>query len=177
MLLTVAALAALALPQTDTTIAVRPGTRLDVNNFGGSITVKAWNQSTVRVQADHSSHDEIEIAGGPTVVSVGSSSRRGGPHSVDYTISVPGATSLTLSGIYTDIAVEGVGGEIDANTVQGEIIVHGGSGNLTLKAVEGAVTLTDSKVRHVATNTVNANLIVDICAASTTSPTPAPPVH
>ena len=62
MLLTLAALAALALPQTDTTIAVRPGVRLDVNNFGGSITVKGWNQSTVRVQADHSSHDEIEIA-------------------------------------------------------------------------------------------------------------------
>ncbi|HEX9393286.1 MAG TPA: DUF4097 family beta strand repeat-containing protein [Gemmatimonadales bacterium] len=169
MLLTVAALAALALPQTDTTIAVRPGTRLDVNNFGGSITVKAWNQSTVRVQADHSSHDEIEIAAGPTVVSVRSSSRRGGPHSVDYTISVPAATSLTLSGIYTDITVEGVGGEIDAQTVQGEVIVHGGSGNMTLKSVEGAVTLTDAKVRNVDLNTVNDNIIVSNVAGDITA--------
>src|SRR5260370_3481315 len=142
MWLTVAALAALGLRRTDTTIAVRPGTRLDVNNFGGSITVKAWNQSTVRVQADHSSHDEIEIAAGPTVVSVRSSSRRGGPHSVDYTISVPAATRLTLSGIYPGITVEGVGGEIDANTLQGEIIFHGLCGKLKLKLAAGAMRLT-----------------------------------
>jgi hypothetical protein len=169
MLLTVAALAALALPQTDTTIAVRPGTRLDVNNFGGSITVKAWNHSTVRVQADHSSHDEIEIAAGPTVVSVRASTRRGGPHSVDYIISVPAATSLTLSGVYTDITVEGVSGEIAAETVQGEVTVHGGSGNMTLKSVEGAVTLTDAKVRSVDLNTVNDNITVSNVAGDITA--------
>src|SRR5260370_18235522 len=118
MLLTVAALAALGLRRTDTTIAVRPGTRLDVNNFGGSITVKAWNQSTVRVQADHSSHAEIEIAAGPTVVSVRSSSRRGGPHSVDYIISGPAATTLTLSGVYTAIPVQGVTGQAPAASAQ-----------------------------------------------------------
>jgi DUF4097 and DUF4098 domain-containing protein YvlB len=159
MLLTLAALAALALPQTDTTIAVRPGSRLDVNNFGGSITVKAWNQSTVRVQADHSSHDEIEIAAGPTVVSVRSSSRRGGPHTVDYTISVPAWMSLTLSGVYTDITVEGVTGEVTAESVQGEIICRGGSGNVSLKSVEGALTLEKARGR-IELNTVNDNITV-----------------
>src|SRR5258705_817340 len=144
MLLTLAALAALALPQTDTTIAVRPGVRLDVTNFGGSIIVKDWNQGTVRVQADQSSHDDIEIAAGPTVVSVRSSSRRGGPHSVDYIISVPAATSLTLSGVYTDITVEGVTGEVSAESVQGEIICRGGAGHVSLQAVEGGPTLEDA---------------------------------
>src|SRR5258706_8599564 len=147
MLLTSAALPALALPQTDTTIAVRPGVRLDVNNFGGSITVKAWNQSTVRVQADHSSHDDIEIAAGPTVVSVRSSSRRGGPHSVDYIISVPAATSLTLSGVYTDITVEGVTGEVSAESVQGEIICRGGAGKRSLKSGGGGATLEPARGR------------------------------
>lgn len=159
MLLTLAALAALALPQTDTTIAVRPGSRLDVNNFGGSITVKAWNQSTVRVQADHSSHDQIEIAAGPTVVSVRSSSQRGGPHTVDYIISVPAATNLTLSGVYTDITVEGVTGEVTAESVQGEIICRGGSGNVSLKSVEGALTLEKARGR-IDLNTVNDNITV-----------------
>src|SRR5258708_39960266 len=124
MLLTVAALAALALPQTDTTIAVRPGTRLDVNNFGGSITVKVWNQSTVRVQADRSSHDEIELAAGPTVVSVRSPSRRGGPHSADYPIPATTATSLTPSRAHTDITREGRGGEVDAQTLERPNSVH-----------------------------------------------------
>lgn len=159
MLLTVAALAALALPQTDTTIAVRPGARLDVNNFGGSITVKAWTQNTVRVQADHSSRDQIEIAAGPTVVSVRSSSRRGAPHSVDYTISVPAWMSLTLSGVYTDITVEGVTGEVTAESVQGEIICRGGSGNVSLKSVEGALTLEKARGR-IDLNTVDDNITV-----------------
>ena len=159
MLLTLAALAALALPQTDTTIAVRPGTRLDVNNFGGSITVKAWNQSTVRVQADHSERDQIEISAGPTVVSVRSAGRRGTPHSVDYIISVPAATSLTLSGVYTDITIEGVTGEVSAESVQGEIICRGGSGNVSLRSVEGALTLEKARGR-IDLNTVNDNITV-----------------
>jgi DUF4097 and DUF4098 domain-containing protein YvlB len=159
MLLTLAALAALALPQTDTTIAVRPGTRLDVNNFGGSITVKAWNQNTVRVQADHSSRDEIDISAGPTVVAVRSSSSRGAPHSIDYIISVPAATSLTLSGVYTDITVEGVTGEVTAESVQGEIICRGGAGNVSLKSVEGALTLANARGR-IDLNTVDDNITV-----------------
>lgn len=160
MLFTLATVAAFALQQsTDTTIAARPGTRLDVNNFGGSITVKAWNQNTIRIQADHSSRDQVEITAGPTVVSVRSSGRRGTPHSVDYVISVPAATGLTLSGVYTDITVEGVTGEVSAESVQGEIICRGGSGNVSLKSVEGALTLEKARGR-IDLNTVNDDITV-----------------
>ena len=43
-----AALVALALAaQTDTTVAVASGTRLKLENFGGSIHVQAWNRGAV----------------------------------------------------------------------------------------------------------------------------------
>src|SRR2546429_6556714 len=58
MLTTLATLAALALAQqTDTTVPVRAGARLEINNFGGEIAVKTWSRNAVRVVADHSSRD------------------------------------------------------------------------------------------------------------------------
>src|SRR2546430_4319799 len=52
-----------------------------------------------------------------------------------YEITVPAAMALALSGVYTDISVEGSQGEITAETVQGTIKVSGGAGNVSLKSV------------------------------------------
>src|SRR5213080_3126824 len=53
MLTTLATLAALALAQqTDTTVPVRAGARLEINNFGGEIAVKTWSRNAVRAVAD-----------------------------------------------------------------------------------------------------------------------------
>ena len=69
MLATLATFTALAFAQqTDTQIAVRPGTRLDVNNFGGGIVVKAWSQNTVRIHAEHSNRDYVELSFEPSVI-------------------------------------------------------------------------------------------------------------
>lgn len=146
MLLTFAALASLALAQdTDTTFAVQPGTRLDVNNFGGEIAVRAWNDNRVRVRASHSSRDRIEISYGATTISVRSRGRRGPSQMVEYDISVPAWMALNLSGTYTDITIEGTQAAVAAETVEGEITLKGGSGTVTLKSVEGGVTVTGSR--------------------------------
>ncbi len=54
---------------------------------------------------------------------------------------------LNLSGVYTDIKVDGAQNEITAETVQGEITVLGGAGNVSLKSVMGAVTLEKARGR------------------------------
>src|SRR2546422_1006208 len=62
MLTTLATLAALALTQqTDTTVQVRSGARLEISNFGGEIAVKTWSRNAVRVVAEHSSRDRISV--------------------------------------------------------------------------------------------------------------------
>src|SRR6266699_3733016 len=98
MLTTLATLAALALmQQTDTTVPVRAGARLEISNFGGEIAVKTWNRNAVRVKAE---------AG------------RRGPSQIDYAVTVPAWMALNLSGVYTDIKVDGAQNEITAETVQ-----------------------------------------------------------
>jgi DUF4097 and DUF4098 domain-containing protein YvlB len=150
MLTTLATLAALTLAQQgemDTTVAVQAGARLDVNNYGGEIVVRTWNQNSVRVRANHSSRDRVEVSFSQTVVLVRTSGRRGPPSLVDFEITVPQWMGVTLAGVYTDITVEGVAGSISAESVQGDISVTGGTGNITLKSVEGDVTLAKGRGR------------------------------
>src|SRR3989442_3601767 len=69
-----------------------------------------------------------------------------GPSEVmDYTITVPVSMALALSGVYTDITVEGSQGEITAETVQGEVKVTGGSGFVSPRRSRTAATRRDRK--------------------------------
>ena len=148
MLTTLATLAALALAQqTDTTVPVRAGARLEINNFGGEIAVKTWSRNAVRVVAEHSSRDRITVDASDQVVRVKTEGGRRGPSQIDYAVTVPAWMPLNLSGVYTDIKVDGAQNEITAETVQGEITVLGGAGNVSLKSVMGAVTLEKARGR------------------------------
>src|SRR6266487_4667899 len=139
MLTTLATLAALALPQqTDTTVPVRAGARLEISNFGGEIAVKTWSRNAVRVVAEHSSRDRISVDASEQVVRVKTEPGRRGPSQIDYAVTVPAWMALNLSGVYTDIKVDGA---------QGEITVLGGAGNVSLKSVMGAVTLEKARGR------------------------------
>src|SRR5437762_10942993 len=120
MLTTLAALVGLALAQqTDTTVPVRAGARLEVNKFGGEIAVKTWSKSAVRIAASHSSRDRITVDASDQLVRVKSESRRGPAQVVDYEIAVRAATAGALSGAYTDISVGGRQGDGTAQTRQG----------------------------------------------------------
>jgi DUF4097 and DUF4098 domain-containing protein YvlB len=148
MLMTLATLATLALQQqTDTTIPVRAGARLEVNNFGGDITVKTWTKSAVRIAADYSSRDRITIEATDQVVRVKSEGRRGPSREVEYDITAPAWMALALSGVYTDISVEGAQAEVTAETVEGSVKVSGGAGTVSLKSVQGDVTLEKARGR------------------------------
>src|SRR6266581_1067890 len=162
MLTTLATLAGLALAQqTDTTVPVRAGARLEVNNFGGEIAVKTWSKSAVRIAASHSSRDRITIDASDQVVRVKSESRRGPSQVVDYEITVPAAMALALSGVYTDISVEGSQGEITAETVQGTVNVSGGVGTVSLKTVHGDISLVQIESANTEATTVNGDVTYD----------------
>jgi hypothetical protein len=150
VLLTLAAgaLATLALAQqTDTIISVRPGTRLDVENFGGEVVVRTWDRDAVRIAATHSSRDVVEIDFTESVLSVGASSHRGPPAMVDYQITAPASMPLNVSGVYTDVTVEGARGEVGVETVQGDVRVTGGSGTVCVSSVQGDVVLEGTRGR------------------------------
>src|SRR5947208_16239035 len=102
MLTTLATLAALALmQQTDTTVPVRAGARLEISNFGGEIAVKTWNRNAVRVMAEHSSRDRIRVDASDQVVRVKTEAGRRVPSHTEYAVTAPAWVAQHLHRCYT----------------------------------------------------------------------------
>ncbi len=148
MLALLGAVAGLMLAQqTDTTLEVQQGARLEVDNFGGEIVVRTWAQNRVRVQASHSSRDFIDIRTSTRAVRVEAESRRGMPHLVEYQITVPAWMAVELQGVSTDMVVEGTQAAVRVETVEGDVRVTGGRDEISLQSVGGGVTLSGAQGR------------------------------
>ncbi len=152
LLLTASAVAALSLTagaqsDTDQTVAVTRGARLEVHTFSGDVIVDAWDRDSVRVQAEHSSRERIDIEASSMIVTVRPTSRDGGPRSVDLHLTVPRWMRVDVSGTYADVTITGVEAELNVETVRGDVTVSGGSRFVSLKSVEGSVILTGSSGR------------------------------
>jgi DUF4097 and DUF4098 domain-containing protein YvlB len=132
---------------TDTTIAVTTGTRLNVENQGGDITVKAWDRNQVRIQASHSrrTHIDIQLAG--AVLTLEAEADRGPANMVDYVITVPAWMALNLEGMYATVDVKGSRGSISVETLDGDITVDGGAESVKLATVQGRIVLTNARGR------------------------------
>lgn len=158
MLATVAALATLLVSQqTDTQLPVRPGVRLDVSNAGGGIVVKTWTQNVVRVHAEHSDRMTIQIVLDAAALSIKGSSRRGPPQEVDYIITAPRWMALNLSGVHTDVEIDGTEAPVTVETVNGDVKCRGGSGYISLQSVSGSIGVQQAKGRidvHAVSNSI-----------------------
>src|SRR6267143_2073337 len=141
-------LALMIITPTDQTVPVAKGTKLDINNFAGDVSIKVWEKDAVRVEVTHSDREIVDIKQGEQSVTIRSRSTRGGPpRSLDYTISVPSWMAISVSGTYADVTMEGVGGDVTVGTTRGDIKVRGGSGFVSLKSVQGEITLEKAKGR------------------------------
>jgi len=132
---------------TDTTAAVKPGTRLVIENFGGNVAVSTWTRNAVRIEAEHSTHSEIDIESAESALRIVTSGRRGVPGSVDMHITMPKWMDLKVSGVYTGVSVEGSEGEVRASTVRGDLSVNGGRGFVVLESVQGDVVARNTRAR------------------------------
>jgi DUF4097 and DUF4098 domain-containing protein YvlB len=154
MFVTLAAFAGLALgiQQTDTTVSISAGTRLRVDNFAGEVVIRAGAEGRLRVRANHASRDRVELIRGASTLTVKAEGRRGVPQSVDFDLAVPPSVAITVSGVYTDVRIEGTTGNVTVETVQGEVAVTGGGGFLKLQSVEGEVVVRGARGRVEATS-------------------------
>jgi DUF4097 and DUF4098 domain-containing protein YvlB len=157
----VALLALSALQQTDTTLAVPPTARLQIQNPSGSIKVAVWDRSEMRVRAEHGTRDEVRITVRGSIVEVEAERRHGMPAFVDYDITIPKTMSLELSGRETeievvgvtgaisaetvegDVTIRGAGGPVEAHTIEGDVVIEGARGEVKVEGVDGDITLTD----------------------------------
>ncbi len=156
---------AVASGHTDTTVTVRPGARLELNDFGGSITVTTWDRGAVRVAADHDPSTRLSVESGPAALEVHamrivripdlSAPERARtqviaarfPATVDYRLTVPRWMDLRLSGINTEMSLKDVDGQVEAETVRGSIVLAGGRRFIRLSAIDGDVEVTGARGR------------------------------
>src|SRR5436305_1899418 len=90
--------AMMAITSTDQTVQVAKGTKLDVNNFAGDVTVKVWDKDAVRVEVNNSDRETVDIKTVDQVLRIRSRSTRGGPpRSLDYTITVPSWMAIPIA--------------------------------------------------------------------------------
>lgn len=146
MLLLLTLLAAAPLQGTDTTVQVKAGSRLNLDNFDGAVTVTTWNRSAVRVQATHDDDNRVDVDVHLSRVDV-RGRNRGGPPEIEYRLTVPVDMALEISTHSGDISVEGTRGAVELSTVEGKVGVTGGSGRIQISSVEGDVTVTKADGR------------------------------
>src|SRR5258707_1330671 len=138
-MIAVVALALTLAASTDQTIDVKKGVRLEVHNTTGDVVVKVWNRDAVRIEADHSDRQTVEIRPGEQSLVVRGRSRVGPMSSIDYTITVPAWMAVNVSGMGTDVVLDGVGADVNVETTRGDIHLRGGSGFISLKSVQGSI--------------------------------------
>jgi hypothetical protein len=136
-----AALTILATAHVDTTFGVRPGTRLEVENFGGSVTVVAWPKNAIKLEADRPTRNRIMIDNSEGVISFKSIGYMGPPGMVEYNLQIPKWMEIRISGVFTEASVSGTEAAVRIETVKGDVTVKGGRDLLELQTVEGAVSL------------------------------------
>ena len=138
--------AALALvQQTDTTLTVRRGDRLDVYDLTGSVTVRVWDRPTARVVASHSPDDRITITRAGALVSIASSNTLGPQGEIRYEISVPAWLPITVQGSSVSVRAEGALQDVTVRSQSGDVFVRGTVGSAIVSTMLGSVTVTDAK--------------------------------
>lgn len=131
--------------QTDTTFAVDARGQLRLDNHQGAIRIRSWDRAAMRVAAVHASGIRIDIRRSASVVRIEGEAVRGPAHGIDYDITVPRAFAVRIDGVYCDVVVQDVDGDIVVDNVQGDIIVRGGGGRLDLESVDGEISVTGAR--------------------------------
>lgn len=144
-LLTLGAGALRAQSTIDTTFAVRANAKLSIQNMmNGSVIVRPWNRSQLRVQAEYErARVDFQVQGNQ--VSVRTENRRGSS-SVDYIISAPAGTAIeVVNGLNVDVTVTGVCGPVSITTVSGDIEVQCIDGEGAIQSVSGDISVADAR--------------------------------
>lgn len=154
----------LGVTDTDKTVDAPRGTRLTLDNQAGEVIVRTWDRDAVRVQARHSSREQVDVAvnDGTIRIRAGRNGRWGGRGSIDYQLTVPTWMPVRLSGTYLFATLEGLQSEVTVETVQGDVEVKGGSGQITARSVEGQVSVENAKGR-IEARSVDGDVILTGC--------------
>ena len=129
--------------QTDQTVNVQKGMRVELRECAGEVVVKTWERDAVRVRAQHSGRTKIDVTPRDQVLHIQQDGRSG----VDFELTVPAWINLTLEGTECFMDVEGVAGNFNGTTVEGDVVLRGLGGTAVIESIEGNVTIDGGRGR------------------------------
>ena len=158
------------------TFKVGAGTALVLANIAGDITVSASAGDEIRLEAVKRARatteadaqrqleeTRIDITERPGRVEARTFHKGSGKNkvAVDYVVTAPPLTALDLRSVAGDIVVDGIKGEVRAETVSGDVTATGLAKESSLKAVSGDVTVSASAVEgELAASSVSGDVLV-----------------
>jgi DUF4097 and DUF4098 domain-containing protein YvlB len=125
-------------PAADTTVTLREGDQVVVQNLTGEIFVEPWSRSELRVTGEDRDEVDVVVTRSGSRVVIRPNDRRG-RKSVEMTLRLPPWAELEIGGMSLDVTVEGMQAGVTVENVEGDIGVFGTSGPLDLTTVEGEV--------------------------------------
>ena len=146
----------------DTTLAVRPGARFELQNVAGTVEIRGTRRQEIRIRVEYD-RARIEIDGSSSAVRVRTVPRRG-MGEAQYSIELPTGTALTVNSISSDIDVQGVCGEAELQSFSGEVRLACGQGNVSVQSLSGDVTVSDVRGRLEAGSTSGSVIVENVRA-------------
>lgn len=93
---------------------------LKLSNVNGSIRVVAWDKKTISARVNAASPDSVEdrVMGDEITISTKINLR---PHRVDFEVSVPPETSITIKNIMGEIELRGIAGHVSVTSIGSDV--------------------------------------------------------
>jgi hypothetical protein len=129
----------------DTVLSVERGTRLDVENWRGEVTVEVWDRDAVRVRTRGDRAADVGRRG--SILRVRSEGDGGGQADTDFTITIPRWMDVRVHGHQVGVSVRGTDGEVAVENVGGNVQVEGGAGRVTIRTIQGSVRVRGARGR------------------------------
>ena len=137
---------------------------VDISVVRGSVRLKGWDQSSIRVVGTLDEETKafiFEVDGDETSIEVKINDRDHGWFSsvegADLTIYVPAASQIEFGGVSTDFDARGLTGSIEIGLVSGDTYLEGGASRITVQTVSGEIELHDGTGR-VRVNSVSGDI-------------------
>ncbi len=133
----IAGFMAVAPPPPDTTLSVRRGDVIVIENFWGDLDVQTWDRSEVSIEFEERRGAPIDIDRTGGRIEVRASDRKGRDRHRSYVVSVPAWLDVEIRGRELNVTVEGLEAALEVTTREGDIFVRDHRGEVVARTLEG----------------------------------------
>lgn len=137
-------LTALAPASPDTTVTLRRGDRVVVENLSGRIVVRGGDRSTLSLRGRDDPLQTVSVRRDGARVTVGSTDRKGRGLDVEMELLLPSWVAVEVQGREADVTVSGMKADVGVRVVEGDIRATDVAGVIALSTVDGEIEVADA---------------------------------